>query len=208
MSSVLSVNTGRIAPFETPKKVGRSAIVKTPVEGIVAVRGDLVGDDQQADKAVHGGPDQAVYAYARESYEWWEAELGHPLENGTFGENLTTEGIDVDDALIGERWKIGSTILEVTAPRIPCSTLASRMGDTKFVKTFAAGRRPGAYFRIIEPGELESGDEIEVISRPDHEVTIRLVNEARLHDKSLLKSLAPAVDQLSKDFRELVLAAS
>lgn len=207
MGSVLSVNTGRIAPFETPKKKTRSAIVKTPVAGVVAVRNNLVGDDDQADKKYHGGPDQAVYAYARESYEWWEGELGKPLTNGTFGENLTTEGIDVDEALIGERWRIGSTLLEITAPRIPCSTLASRMGDTKFVKTFANGRRPGAYFRIIEPGELSAGDDVLIVSRPDHEVTVKLVSEARLHDKSLMKTLAPAAGELSKDFRERVLAA-
>lgn len=207
MGSVLSVNTGRVAPLQMAKTVGHSAIVKTPIEGTVAVRDDLVGDDEQADKKVHGGPDQAVYAYARESYEWWERELGTPLENGTFGENLTTEAVDVDAALIGERWRIGSTLLEVTSPRIPCSTLASRMGDPKFVKIFANGRRPGAYLRIIEPGQLKAGDAIEIVSRPDHEVTIKLVSEARLHDRSLMKMLLPAANELSKDFRERVLAA-
>ena len=199
------------------KETGWTGIGKQPTLEAVKVRapgpktsglgsglvGDFIGDGKH-----HGGDSQAVYAFQREDLDEWERRLGRELPSGFFGENLTTEGIDVDNALIGERWKISSTVLEVTAPRIPCSTLASRMGDTKFVKSFAAGRRPGAYFRIIEPGELEAGDEIEVVSRPDHEVTIKLVNEARLHDKSLISSLAPAVDQLSKDFREMVLAAS
>src|SRR4051795_10741194 len=149
MGLVLSVNVGRPAPLATGRRVVRSAIGKTPVPGPVAVRGVNLDGDDQADRKVHGGPDQAVYAYARESYEWWELELGRTLDPGTFGENLTLSGVDVDVAVIGERWAVGTCVLEVTGPRIPCQKLATRMGDPRFVKRFAAGRRPGAYLRIL-----------------------------------------------------------
>src|SRR3954452_11906758 len=122
MGVVLSVNVGQVAEFHAGR-AKRSAIVKAPMAGRAGVRGvNVVGDDQ-ADRRVHGGPEQAVYAYARESYEWWEGELGRELAPGIFGENLTLEGIDVDGAVIGERWAIGSTLLEVTSPRIPCAKL-------------------------------------------------------------------------------------
>src|SRR5215210_5647400 len=105
--------------------------------GRVAVRGVNLEGDEQRERRHHGGPDQAVYAYARESYAWWEAELGRPLEPGIFGENLTLDGIDADHALIGERWAIGSTVLEVTAPRIPCLKLQTRIGEPRFIRRFA-----------------------------------------------------------------------
>jgi MOSC domain-containing protein YiiM len=133
-----------------------------------------------------------VYAYARESYAWWEGELGWELVPGTFGENLTLEGVEVDEALIGERWEIGTTVLAVTAPRIPCVKLATRVGDPKFVKRFAQARRPGAYLRIVQEGELRAGDEVRVALRPEHGVTIALVNEALLHDHSLAARILQA----------------
>src|SRR4051794_25262045 len=175
MAAVLSVNVGPVAPYAVGTGK-RSAIVKAPVEGPVAVRGVNLDGDDQADRRVHGGPEQAVYAYARESYEWWEGELGRVLEPGTFGENLTLSGIDVDGALIGERWAIGTAVLEVTAPRIPCVKLATRVGAPAFVKRFGQARRPGAYLRIAQEGELRAGDEVLVAERPEHDVTIALVN--------------------------------
>lgn len=209
MGSVVSVNVGAVAGFRAGR-AERSAIVKTPVAGEVAVRGVNLAGDDQADRRVHGGPDQAVYAYARESYAWWEAELGTALAPGTFGENLTLAGIDVDGAVIGERWAIGSAELQVTAPRIPCLTLAKRMGDPTFVKRFAAARRPGTYLRILREGSLRAGDEVEVLSRPEHGITVALVNEAWLFDKSLYPRVlaAPELAERGRAMVEEALAAS
>jgi MOSC domain-containing protein YiiM len=201
---VVSVNVGAVADFRVGR-VRRSAIVKTPVSGSVAVRGVNVDGDDQADRDNHGGRDQAVYAYARESYAWWEGELGVGLPPGTFGENLTLEGIDVDGALIGERWSVGGSgglLLEVTAPRIPCSKLGKRMGDPRFVKRFAAARRPGAYLRIVREGSVAAGDVVEVVERPSHGVTIGVVNEAVLFDDALAPRLleAPALASRAREW--------
>jgi MOSC domain-containing protein YiiM len=193
--TVESVNVGKPRPIERKGQPTTSAIWKEPLSGRVAVRGVNVDGDDQADRSVHGGPDQAVYAYAAEDTEWWEAELSRPLGPGNWGENLTTRGIDVNGALIGERWAIGTAVLEVTAPRIPCWKLAKRMGDPLFVKRFARAERPGAYLRIIEEGELGAGDAIEVVERPLHQVTVRLVAHAYLFDHDLAERLldAPAL---------------
>lgn len=201
MGAVLSVNVGSVAEFRAGQ-AQHSAIVKTPVAARVAVRGVNVDGDDQADRRVHGGPDQAVYAYARESYAWWERELGRSLDNGLFGENLTLDGVDADGALIGERWAIGSVVLEVTAPRIPCLKLQTRVGEPAFVKRFAAGRRPGAYLRILQPGELGAGDTVEVVSRPEHGVTIARVNEVLLFDQDAAADLLPARDALAGRVKE------
>ena len=127
----------------------------------------------------------AVYAYAREDLDGWAAELGTPLRNGVFGENLTTEGVDVTNAVIGERWLVGTVELEVCQPRQPCSKLGLRFGNPKMVKMFAQASRPGAYLRIVSEGELGVGDAVEVVSRPDHGVTIAMVSDAVFKDRSL-----------------------
>ena len=191
MAKVVSVNVGPVAPFRAGRAT-RSAIVKRSVSGPVAVQGVNLEGDEQADRDHHGGPDQAVYAYARESYAWWERELGRALAPGLFGENLTTEGLDVDGAVIGERWAIGGAVLEVTRPRIPCLKLAKRMDDIGFVKRFAESRRPGAYLRIVAAGTLQAGDEVTVVRRPEHGVTIPIVNEALLFDDELAPRLLAA----------------
>ncbi|MGB3563801.1 MAG: MOSC domain-containing protein, partial [Thermoanaerobaculia bacterium] len=149
-----------------------SAIWKSPVMGPVAARGVNLEGDDQADREAHGGPDKAVYAYAIEDTRWWEVELGRSLEYGEFGENLTTERIDVTNALVGERWEIGSTVLEVSEPRVPCWRLAVRMEDNGFPRQFTKAGRPGAYLRIAVEGTLTSGDEIRLVERPDHDLTI------------------------------------
>jgi MOSC domain-containing protein YiiM len=191
-STLLSVNVGRPQTRPGGRRYVRSAIWKEPVDGRVAVRGVNVEGDDQADRRVHGGPDKAVYAYAIEDTRWWEAELGRELGFGAFGENLTTEGIDVSGALVGERWEIGTTLLEVAQTRLPCAKLAFRMGDPRFQKQFILARRPGAYLRILTEGEIGAGDEIRVVSRPSHGVTVRLMSEALLIDHSLLPSLLDA----------------
>ena len=193
MARIVSVNVGR--PRQISVQRGRpmmSSIFKAPVEGRVRVDGINVAGDQQADRRYHGGPEKAVYAYAREDADWWEDVLGVDVANGMFGENLTLAGIDVSGAVIGERWRIGAVELEVCQPRIPCSKLGIRFGDPKMVKRFAQASRPGAYLRIIAEGELGAGDELEVCHRPDHGVTVALVSDAILKDRSLAARAASA----------------
>jgi MOSC domain-containing protein YiiM len=181
-----SVNVGR--PKQISVRRGRalmSAIGKQPVEGRLRVEGVNVTGDQQADPRVHGGPDKAVYAYAREDAAWWEQQLGRTLPPGMFGENLTTEGLDVSGAVIGERWRIGTVVLEVAQPRLPCAKLGTRFGDLGMVKRFGEASRPGAYLRIVTEGELGAGDAIEVLSRPGHGITVAFVSDAVLLDETL-----------------------
>jgi MOSC domain-containing protein YiiM len=195
MARLVSVNVGR--PRQLSVRRGRplmSAIGKAPVEGRVRVAGVNVEGDDQADRRVHGGPDKAVYAYASEDTAFWEADLGRELGVGgsIFGENLTTEGLDVSGAVVGERWRIGDVELEVCQPRLPCNKLALRMGDPTMVKRFALASRPGAYLRIVVEGELGAGDAVEVVSRPAHGVTVREVSDAILVDEALLVRAASA----------------
>jgi MOSC domain-containing protein YiiM len=190
---LISVNVGR--PQQLSVRRGRplmSAIGKAPVEGRLRVAGVNVEGDDQADRRVHGGPDKAVYAYAREDAAFWSAELGRELGPGAFGENLTTEGLDVSGAIVGERWRVGDVELEVCQPRLPCSKLALRLGEPQMVKRFAQASRPGAYLRIVREGELGAGDVVVVLSRPSHGVTVRDVSDAILLDEALLVRAAGA----------------
>jgi MOSC domain-containing protein YiiM len=180
-----TVNVGSIRQIELAGRPQPTAIWKFPVSGRVAVRGESVDGDVQADRAVHGGPDRALYAYAGEDYAWWEAELGRTLEPAMFGDNLTTDGVEVTGALVGEQWRIGSTVLRVTAPRVPCWKLGVRMDDPHFPRRFASAGRPGAYLAIVVQGELGAGDPVEVIHRPAHAVTVGLIADAYHRDHSL-----------------------
>jgi MOSC domain-containing protein YiiM len=199
VARLLSVNVG------TPKQIavrrGRplmSSIGKQPVEGRVRVEGVNVAGDQQADRRVHGGPDKAVYVYAREDAARWEEQLGRVLPPGMFGENLTTEGVDVSGAVIGERWRIGTVELEVAQPRLPCAKLGTRFGDLTMVKRFAEASRPGGYCRIVTEGELGAGDEIELLSRPEHGITLAFVSNAILLDETL-RERAGSAPELAQD---------
>jgi len=206
---VESVNVGSPRPIERKSgEITTSAIWKEPVSGRVAVRGVNVAGDDQADRTVHGGPDQAVYAYAAEDTEWWSAQLGRPLGPGNWGENLTVRGLHVTGALVGERWRIGTTLLEVSSPRIPCWKLAKKMGDPRFIKRFAAAGRPGAYLRIVEEGELAAGDPIELVERPGHDVSVGLVSRAYLFDHGEASHIleAPALPAGWRDWAQNVLA--
>jgi MOSC domain-containing protein YiiM len=156
----VSVNVGRPRTVEWFGRQVTSAIWKSPVEGPVAIRGNNLDGDEQADHRVHGGYDKGVYAYALEDYEWWSAQLGQPFEPGTFGENLTTEGIDLASAIVGERWQVGSAVLEVSEPRSPCFKLGIRMGDSAFVDLFEQASRFGTYLRIVAEGTVTRGDGI------------------------------------------------
>jgi MOSC domain-containing protein YiiM len=158
---------------------------------------NLEGDDQ-ADRSVHGGYDKAVYSYAREDIDWWEGELGKELPNGIFGENLTLRGIDLRDALIGERWRIGSTLLQVRSPRIPCRTFAGFWEVPDLIKRFTAHGASGAYLRVIRDGDVGAGDPVEVVSRPAHGVTIGETFRALTGESALLPRLLDA-EQLPAD---------
>jgi MOSC domain-containing protein YiiM len=177
---LISVNVGLPKEVDTGQRIVETAIWKAPVEGRVKVRHDNLEGDRQADLTVHGGPDKAV----------------------AFGENLTTEGVDVSGAVLGERWRIGTTLLEVVQPRLPCFKLGLKMGDPTFLKRFALASRPGAYLKIIEEGDLGAGDPIEVDlgGRPDHGVSVRLVADAMLVDHSLIPR-ARAAPQLISSLR-------
>jgi MOSC domain-containing protein YiiM len=205
---LISVNVGLPKVVDTGTRQVETAIWKYPVEGRVAVRGVNLDGDRQADLTVHGGPNKAVYAYAIEETRLWEGELGRELGAGAFGENLTTEGVDVSGAVLGERWRIGTTLLEVVQPRLPCFKLGLKMGDPGFLRTFARASRPGAYLKIIEEGELGAGDAIEVDlgGRPDHGVSVRLVADAMLVDHSLIPRAREApqlIDSLREQMAEL-----
>ena len=197
---VLSVNVGRARDFEYHRRLAKSAIWKSPVAGRVRATGVNLEGDEQADRKAHGGFDKAVYAYAAEDLRWWEQELARSLPYGGFGENLTTAGIDVNDALIGERWKIGTAVLEVSEPRVPCWRLGVRMSDEIFPRRFTRALRPGTYLRIIIEGDLAAGDEISVIHRPDHDLTIRDVFRIYTRDRGEVERLV-AIPHVSDSWR-------
>jgi MOSC domain-containing protein YiiM len=193
---LLSVNLARPRALQRRGRLVRSGIWKHPAANPVRVAetglvGDFVGDR----RAGHGAPDKTVYSYAREDYDWWEAELQRRLEPGTFGENLTLEGLDASGAVVGERWRVGTALLEVTGPRLPCWKLGVKMGDPRFVKRFGGAMRLGAYLRVVEEGEVAAGDAAEVVKRPGHGVTVELVGRAMLGERKLAPQLleAPAL---------------
>ncbi len=180
MASVLSLNVGAPEP-NAAKSVASTGIGKRPVASAVlrapgpkhgglgsGVEGDFLGD-----RAHHGGDQQAVYAFAREELDAWAEELGRPLRDGMFGENLTTQGLDVDAGLLGERWAVGAeVVLEVCGPRVPCATFQARMGEKGWVRRFTEVGRTGAYLSVVTGGTVRPGDEIRVVSMPDHDITL------------------------------------
>lgn len=198
---VLSVNVGKTREFEYNGRPARSAIWKSPVVGRVAVRGVNLSGDEQADREAHGGYDKAVYAYAVEDLHWWQQHIGRLPTWGEFGENLTTEGIDVNDALVGERWAIGTTVLEVSEPRIPCWRLGVRMNDRTFPVRFAKALKPGSYLRILVEGEVEAEDEIRVIEKPSHNLTVRDVFRIYHADRHEAERLL-TIPQMSESWKQ------
>lgn len=181
---VVAVNVAHVIDTPVPghgewrdTKPRQSGIDKRPVSGRVRIEPPGVVGDSILDTANHGGSSQAVYAYAREDQEWWTRELGdeltRPITPGSFGENLTLAGVAVNDAQAGERWAIGSVVLEVVYPRTPCSTFAGFMGLRGWVRRFALAGRPGAYLRVVTPGWLGAGDEVEVSPGPPDVPTLR-----------------------------------
>jgi MOSC domain-containing protein YiiM len=204
---VLSVNVGRPRPSEAAdaETGGLTGIDKRPVDGPVRVTapgpqgtgGSGLAGDAVVDRRYHGGDHQAVYAYAREDLDAWEAVLGRGLTNGGFGENLTTAGVDVSGALIGERWRVGpELVLEVSSVRVPCRKFAALLRERGWEKRFTAAGKPGAYLRVIEPGEIRPGDAIEIVHRPDHEVSVAFLFRAMTTDRTLSPRVLAAAGTL------------
>ncbi|QBR94327.1 MOSC domain-containing protein [Nocardioides euryhalodurans] len=200
-----SVNVGR--PRERAwADIGRTSIEKLPVPGPVEVRTLGIDGDQVSDTKHHGGVDQAVYAFAREDLDRWATEFGADLRDGIFGENLTTSGYDVNEAEVGEHWRVGSALLEVASVRIPCNDFKGWMGEsgldtTAWVKRFTADGRPGPYLRVLEEGEVFPGDRAEVVHRPGHGVTVSTMFRALTTERGLLPRLL-VVDGLVDEARE------
>jgi MOSC domain-containing protein YiiM len=186
---VISVNTGHETDLAIGGKPARTAIDKRSVGGPVLVRMLGLADDEVADKENHGGREQAVYAYAREDIDWWTERLGRELHNGMFGENITTAGLDISAALIGESWQLGSAVVQITGPRIPCVTFQSWMDERHWVKRFAAAGRPGAYLRVLQEGAVSTGEAVEVIDRPAERVTVAESMRAFYGDQDLMRRL-------------------
>jgi MOSC domain-containing protein YiiM len=181
--------------------VGRTGIDKRPVDSPVRAANNCLAGDVVADTMNHGGYHKAVYAYAREDAQWWETALGHPVASGRFGENLTTMGINVTGAVIGERWAIGSSVLEVSEPRIPCRVFAGFWDRPTLIKDFTIAGRPGAYLRIVREGTLRTGDEIDIVYRPSHGVTISDLFAAKSGDRSKILEIAE-LSEVSSEIRK------
>jgi MOSC domain-containing protein YiiM len=206
MAQVLSVNVGKAldAPWAG---IGRTAMDKQSITKTVRAHRLGLDGDQVGDTVHHGGPDQAVYAFAREDLDWWETELGREIRNGQFAENLTTRGIDVNESEVGERWRIGTALFEVAMVRIPCNDFKNwqRLNGydaTAWVKRFALVARPGPYLRVIQEGELRAGDDLAVVHQPGHGVTVSTMFRALTIDHSLLPELL-RVDTLARAARRM-----
>jgi MOSC domain-containing protein YiiM len=192
--NVVSVNAGRAELMKIGARTVSTGIRKAPVErayaGTLGLAGDVVADEEN-----HGGLDQALYLYSSDDYGFWAAELGGTPEPGTFGENLTLSSFGSEPARIGDRFRIGSVLVEVTAPRIPCSVFATRMDEPAWVKRFADARRPGLYVRVLEPGEVAVGDAVERLGGgEEHPTVVELMDVwyDRTPDPELLERLLAA----------------
>ena len=185
--------SGTDLPTVPDRKPQRTGIDKQPVAGRGAGHELGVDGDVQVNRRHHGGEGQAVYAYAQEDAEHWIAELGRELPPGRFGENLRTSGLDLRNAVLGEQWRVGTALLEVTAWRIPCANFARFWDVPDLVKRFSAHGATGAYLRVLGTGEVGAGDAVEVVFRPDHGVTVERGFRITMTEKSRLPELAPAL---------------
>lgn len=184
-----------------------TGIFKKPVSGRVALRTLNLDGDRQADLAVHGGPYKAVYAYPSEHYEYWRAELpGTDLPWGMFGENFTTEGLG-ENVHVGDRFRIGSAILMVRQPRMPCYKLAAKFQREDIIERFLRSGRSGFYFSVEHEGEVGVGDSFDLISRNHDGITIAEMNRLffrEKYDRDLLQK-AIATATLPGNWREYFL---
>lgn len=198
---VVSVNVGLPRTVEWFGRKVTTAIWKAPVDGAVPIADYNFEGDRQADGRVHGGPDKAIYAYAIEDYQWWSVPMGEDLGPGTFGDNLTTQGIDLRTVVVGERWQLGSTVLEVSQPRLPCFKLGIRMGDSGFVDLFDEVGRFGTYLRIVTYGAVTAGDAIARLDGPAGGVTIADLVEAHHSPTPELMARIAAAEEVPESWR-------
>jgi MOSC domain-containing protein YiiM len=199
---VLSINIAQESKAQSWTDSGnRTGIHKIGVEGLIQFGNDGLVGDNVVDRVNHGGYHKAVYAYAREDAEWWEKKIGREIEAGQFGENVTTAGIDVTGAVIGERWQIGDLLLEVSEPRIPCRIFSGFWERPTLIKEFTAANRPGAYLRIIDEAMIERGATIEVVHRPTHGITIGDIFAAKSGERAKISEIAQ-VKELSAEYQE------
>ena len=214
-SRVLSVNLARVRMNPHKRGEALTGMEKVPTSEPVLVRapgtrrdglgGGLVGDTV-CDREHHGGNTQAVYAYDRADLDYWESVLKRTLQGGVFGENLTTTGVDVNGAVIGERWRIGDELeLAVTVPRIPCGTFREWIAERGWLRTFAQAARPGTYLSVVKPGQVRAGDPVSVLHRPAHGVTVTQVFRAITLEPNLLPSIL-AADELEEETKEMARA--
>jgi MOSC domain-containing protein YiiM len=208
---VTSVNVGREEAIEHGSRTFRTGIRKRPASDAVHVGAESVAGDTISDKQHHGGADQAVYAYSADDYDWWSTQLGREVLPGTFGENLTIEGLPTD-MNVGDRLLIGDVLLEATAPRIPCGTLAAQMQDSGFGLSFRKAERPGIYFRVLNEGEVAAGDAVTFIENPAPVVSIldlyRLAYDLRPDPAAMERYLeAPLAERLRASIEEKLAVA-
>lgn len=202
-ASIVSVQVGRPRTHQWLGRTLTTSIAKEPVAGRIRVLPDCLEGDEQADPRQHGGVDKAVYAYAAEDYAWWEDRFGQPIRGGTFGDNLTVAGLDLTHAVIGERWSVGTAVLEVSEPRTPCWKLGMQMGDSAFPRVFAKARRPGVLLRVVACGTVAAGDALTVVHRPGHGVTAADVNAMYYRDPVDVAHVL-AAPQLAAHWREWI----
>lgn len=213
---LMSVNVGRAQTHAKGNDVETTGIYKEPAAGGVEIGSLGLDGDFIGDQASHGGPDQAVYVYGTADYDWWSDQLGSKLAFGTFGENLTIADLESAVVNIGDYLQVGAVLLQVTAPRTPCSTLAARMRDPEFVKRFRYGERPGLYCRVIEAGAVQAGEEVVLV--PYAGPTVSNLEMFRYHylrskDEATLRQIlrAPISSRarvsLERDLRRIAAAA-
>jgi MOSC domain-containing protein YiiM len=213
MMRLLSVNVGKAQAIENAKSSGMTGIFKQPMQNAVAVHALGLEGDHINDTENHGGVDQAVYVYGQPDYNWWAAELGREMLPGMFGENLRVSDLESAALYIGDRLHVGNeVILEVTAPRIPCVTLAARMGDPMFVKRFRHAERPGVYCRVIQTGSVQAGDSVRLESYMGTPKVLAITLFRQLYQKTLSETelreaLAAPIDvRARRDYEEKLAA--
>ncbi|MCM3883823.1 MOSC domain-containing protein [Frankia sp. R82] len=204
MGRLLTVNLAIVRDGAWTGRMGRSGIDKRPVSGPVHAGPAGLSGDTVCDRRFHGGVDRAGYAFAHEDYAWWKESLGRRIRPGTFGENLTTEGLDVTGARIGELWAIGSAVFEVSAPRVPCRVFAGFWDVPDLIARFTQRATPGAYLRVRTPGAVTAGDPITVAHRPGHDITVGLVFRALTTEPERLPDLGDVTDVLATDISDRV----
>jgi MOSC domain-containing protein YiiM len=205
-----SVNVGRLKTISFGNKSMKTGICKYPVEGPVEVTNEGLSGDAIVAVRHHGGADQAIYAYSADDYDWWSEKTGRELFPGLFGENLTIRDLPTD-MRVGDRLLIGEVVLEATAPRIPCDTFATRMGDRSFGLQFREAERPGIYFRVLNEGQIKAGDPVTLVESADHDVTILDLfryKYRRDHDPATLKRYleAPIAERMRADIESKLAA--